>query len=48
LTYDRDAVEVAVRLTRANDALGEEARLIQRLRPRDNLLLQPVEDEVPF
>jgi hypothetical protein len=48
LTYDRDDVEVAVRLTRANEALDEEARLIQRLRPRDNLLLQSIEEEVPF
>ena len=49
LTYRRDRVEVAVRLTSANDALDEEARLIRRLRPRDNLLGQPVEEEpVPF
>jgi hypothetical protein len=50
LTYDRDAVEVAVRITRPSDAHDEEARLIARLRPRDNLLGQPVErlDEVPF
>jgi hypothetical protein len=48
LTYDRDRVEVAVRITSPDDALDEEARLIRRLRPRDNLLGQPVEDEVPF
>lgn len=47
LTYDRDAVDVAVRLTSPSDALDEEARLIGRLRPRDNLLLQPT-DDVPF
>jgi len=47
LTYDRGDVEVAVRITRASDALDEESRLIQRLRPRDNLIGQPVED-VPF
>jgi hypothetical protein len=47
LTYDRDSVEVAVRITRASEALDEESRLIQRLRPRDNLLGQPIE-EVPF
>jgi murein DD-endopeptidase MepM/ murein hydrolase activator NlpD len=47
LTYDRDSVEVAVRITRASEALDEEARLIQRLRPRDNLIGQSVE-EVPF
>lgn len=48
LTYDRDSVEVAVRVTRASDALDEESRLIQRLRPRDNLLGQPAEEAVPF
>ena len=51
LTYDRDRVEVAVRVTSADDALHEEARLIQRLRPRDNLLGQPELpelDEVTF
>lgn len=47
LTYERDGVEVAVRITRASDALDEESRLIQRLRPRDNLIGQPV-DDVPF
>jgi hypothetical protein len=47
LTYPRDGVEVAVRLTKPSDALDEEARLIRRLRPRDNLLGQPIE-EVPF
>ena len=48
LTYKRDRVEVAVRLTRPDDALDEEMRLIQRLKPRDNLIGQPVQDEVPF
>lgn len=48
LTYPRDSVEVAVRLTKPNDALDEEARLIRRLRPRDNLIGQPIEEEVPF
>ncbi len=48
LTYARDRVDVAVRLTRAADALDEEARLIHRLRPRDNLIGQPIEEEVPF
>jgi hypothetical protein len=47
VTYPRDRVEVAVRLTRPSDALDEEARLIRRLRPRDNINLQPIE-EVPF
>ncbi len=46
LTYDRNRVEVAVRLTEPNESYEEEARLIARLRPRDNLLGQP--DDVPF
>jgi hypothetical protein len=48
LTYKRDSVEVAARLTSPEAALDEEARLIRRLRPRDNLLGQPELDEVPF
>jgi hypothetical protein len=48
LTYPRDRVEVAVRITSVSDALDEEARLIRRLRPRDNVIGQPIEDEVPF
>jgi hypothetical protein len=48
LTYPRDGVEVAVRITKPDDALDEEARLIRRLRPRDNLIGQPIEEEVPF
>ncbi|MCE9575701.1 MAG: M23 family metallopeptidase [Deltaproteobacteria bacterium] len=45
LTYDRAAVEVATRVTRANRALDEEARLIARLAPRDNLRGQVVTDD---
>jgi hypothetical protein len=37
-----------VRITAPSDALDEEERLIRRLRPRDNLLLQPEEEPVPF
>jgi hypothetical protein len=48
LTYDRDRVEVAVRVTPARHAIDEEARLIRRLRPRDNLAGQPALDDVPF
>jgi len=49
LTYDRASVDVAVRVTSSSDALDEEARLIQRLRPRDNIIGQPeAEEEVPF
>jgi hypothetical protein len=52
LTYARDAVEVAARVTTQNDAIDEERRLIERLRPRDNLRGQPVADDddepIPF
>ena len=49
LTYPRDSVEVAVRITSPAEAIDEEARLIRRLRPRDNLIGQPAEEEaVPF
>lgn len=46
LTYDRARVDVAVRVTSPAEALDEEARLIARLRPRDNLIGQP--EDVPF
>jgi hypothetical protein len=48
LTYDRSRVEVAARVTSPSDALDEEARLIRRLKPRDNILGQPEEEPVPF
>ena len=48
LTYDRDRVDAAVRITRASQAIDEEARLIRRLRPRDNLIGQPEEEVIPF
>jgi hypothetical protein len=52
LTYRRDRVLVAVRVLPPAHAIAEETRLIQRLRPRDNLLKQPEEaseeDTVPF
>jgi hypothetical protein len=51
LTYDRDRMSVAVRVLSPDRALAEEARLIARLRPRDNLIGQPVDDQdeaVPF
>jgi hypothetical protein len=47
VTYDRETVEVAVRVTSPDEAIQEEARLIERLRPRDNLIGQP-DTEVPF
>ena len=46
LTYERDSVDVAVRLTSPSKALDEEMRLIARLKPRDNQIGQA--DEVPF
>jgi hypothetical protein len=52
LTYDRGRCTVAVRVLPADRALDEEARLIARLRPRDNLIGQPedlgAQDAVPF
>jgi hypothetical protein len=50
LTYPRDSVEVAVRLTTPSASLDEETRLIRRLKPRDNLIGQAdrVEETVPF
>jgi len=52
LTYDRERITVAVRVLPASQALAEEARLLARLRPRDNLLGQPVDDDqneaIPF
>jgi len=52
LTYPRDRVTVAARVLSAARAMSEETRLIERLRPRDNLLKQPTDDGadevVPF
>jgi hypothetical protein len=50
LTYARDSVEVAVRLTSPAKSLDEEMRLIARLKPRDNLIGQPeqADEEIPF
>jgi hypothetical protein len=50
LTYPRARAEVAVRVLPASRALDEEARLIRRLRPRDNLLGQaePELEDSPF
>jgi len=52
LTYHRARCTVAVRVLPAERAIDEEARLIVRLRPRDNLTGQPDElgadDVVPF
>jgi Peptidase family M23 len=49
MTYRRDRVEVAIRTTSASRALDEEARLIRKLHPRDNVIGQPDGlDPVPF
>ena len=51
LTYNRARCTVAVRVLSPERAMAEEARLIARLRPRDNLLHQPeelAEEAVPF
>jgi hypothetical protein len=52
LTYNRARCTVAVRVLPADRAMTEEARLIARLRPRDNLIGQPedltTDDVVPF
>jgi hypothetical protein len=50
LTYARDSVEVAARVTSPSAALDEEMRLIARLAPRDNQIGQREadEDRVPF
>ena len=51
LTYPRGDVEVAVRLTKPDDALDTEMRLIARLRPRDNQIGQPdaaADETIPF
>lgn len=50
LTYPRDSVEVAVRLTSPSRALDEEMRMIRRLSPRDNVIGQAeaADEQVPF
>jgi hypothetical protein len=50
LTYPRDKVTVAARVMSGDRAIAEEARLIARLRPRDNLIGQPADDPeaIPF
>lgn len=50
LTYDRNSVEVAIKLTTPDDAHEEELRMIRRLQPRDNQLgqLEPELEDAPF
>ena len=50
LTYARDSVEVAIKVTSPSTALDQEMRLIARLAPRDNQIGQreSAEETVPF
>src|SRR5258705_12493438 len=48
LTYNRARVEVAVKVTSPADALDEEARMIRRLNPRDNILGHAELEDAPF
>jgi hypothetical protein len=50
LTYPRDSVEVAVRITSPAKSLDEEMRLIAKLKPRDNLIgqVEPAAEAIPF
>jgi hypothetical protein len=51
LTYPRNRVTVGVRVLPTHRAIDEEARLIARLRPRDNLIGQStdeLEEAIPF
>ena len=41
LVYQRGRVAVAIRLTECDEQLEQEARWIERLRPRDNLVGDP-------
>ncbi len=47
LTYQRSAVEVAIKTTTPDDAHDEELRMIRRLQPRDNQLGQPELEDAP-
>ncbi len=48
MTYAREHVEVAVRITSPSRSLEEEARFIRSMRPRDNVLGLPDEADPPF
>lgn len=47
LTYSRSHCDVAIRLTSCGAHLDEEAALIRKLRPRDNLVTDPSGDLEP-
>lgn len=48
MVYQRGRCEVGIRVMRCGDELEEEAALIHRLSPRDNLVARPDGDDVPF
>lgn len=51
LTYQRGRCQVAVKIVPCGQELTEEARLIDRLRPRDNITAHPDgggDEEIPF
>ena len=50
MTYQRARCTVAIRLVACGDETEVEAQLIERLRPRDNLVERPdgSEEEIPF
>jgi hypothetical protein len=49
MVYQRGHCEVAIRLTSSGESRDEEARLIHKLSPRDNLVQNPEGDEeIPF
>lgn len=48
MTYDRSDCEVGIKITSCGEHLEEEGRLIQRLRPRDNITQDPAGEDVPF
>jgi hypothetical protein len=46
--YARSNCLVAVVVTRADRAVATQDKLIRRLKPRDNVLAKPLDEEVPF
>lgn len=48
LTYTRGDCEVGIRVMRCGEEMEEEARLIARLRPQDNLVDHPDGEDAPF
>lgn len=48
LVYSRGKCQIAIYTVACGDELAEEAKLIDRLKPRDNLVENPDGGEVPF